>query len=71
MCIRDRYNVSGGYDYLLKIVAPSVAHFQELMERLLQDEVGIEKFTSRIVLRQRAGKRTHPLELIAGAHRVP
>jgi hypothetical protein len=55
----------------LKIVAPSVAHFQELMERLLQDDVGIGKFTSRIVLRQRAGKRTHPLALIAAAGTFP
>jgi DNA-binding Lrp family transcriptional regulator len=65
--ILEWYNVSGGYDYLLKIVAPSVAHFQELMERLLQEDVGIERFTSRIVLRQRAGRRTHPLVLIAAA----
>jgi hypothetical protein len=27
--------------------------------------VGIAKFTSRIVLRQSAGKRTNPLEMIA------
>ena len=58
--------VSGGYDYLLKIVAPSVAHFQALMERLLQDDIGIKKFTSRIVLRQSAGKRAYPLSLITG-----
>ena len=69
--ILDWFNVSGGYDYLLKIVAPSVAHFQELMERLLQDDVGIWNFTSRIVLRQRAGKRTHPLALIAAAGTFP
>jgi len=65
--IVEWYNVSGGYDYLLKIVAPSVAYFQELMERLLQDKIGIEKFTSRIVLRQAAGRRTQPLGLIAEA----
>jgi DNA-binding Lrp family transcriptional regulator len=65
--IVEWYNVSGGYDYLLKIVAPSVAYFQELMERLLQDDVGIEKFSSRIVLRQASGKRTYPLSLIAAA----
>jgi DNA-binding Lrp family transcriptional regulator len=65
--IVEWFNLSGGYDYLLKIVAPSVAHFQQLMERLLQEDVGIEKFTSRIVLRQRAGKRTYPLGLIAAA----
>ena len=63
--IVEWYNVSGGYDYLLKIVAPSVARFQELMERLLQDDVGIERFTSRVVLRQASGKRTQPLSLIA------
>jgi DNA-binding Lrp family transcriptional regulator len=63
--IVEWYNVSGGYDYLLKIVAPGVAHFQELMELLLQEDVGIEKFTSRIVLRQSFGKRFYPLNLIA------
>ena len=65
--IIEWYNVSGGYDYLLKIVAPGIAHFQELMERLLQDDVGIEQFRSRIVLRQQAGRRIHPLGLIAAA----
>jgi hypothetical protein len=38
------------------------------MERLLQVDVGIERFTSRIVLRQSSGKRTHPLGLIAAAN---
>ena len=64
--IVEWYSMSGGYDYLLKIVVPNVAHFQELTERLLEDELGIEKFTSRIVLRQSSGKRSYPLHLIAG-----
>ena len=63
--IVEWYNVSGGYDYLLQIVVPSVGLFQELMERLLQSDIGIEKFTSRIVLRQSSGKRIYPLSLIA------
>lgn len=65
--IVECYNLSGGYDYLLKVVAPSVARFQALMERLLQDDIGIEKFNSRIVLRQPFGKRSCPLGLIAAA----
>ena len=65
--IVECYNLSGGYDYLLKVVAPSVARFQALMERLLQDDIGIEKFNSRIVLRQPFGKRSYPLGLIAAA----
>jgi len=63
--IVECYNVSGGYDYLMKVVAPSVARFQALMERLLQDDIGIEKFNSRIVLRQPLDKRAYPLGLIA------
>jgi len=63
--IVEWYNVSGGYDYLLKIVAPNIAYFQGLMERLLQEEIGIKRFTSRIVLRQSSGRRTYPLNLIA------
>jgi DNA-binding Lrp family transcriptional regulator len=63
--IVECYNVSGGYDYLLKVVAPSVARFQALMERLLLEDIGIEKFNSRIVLRQPFDKRGYPLSLIA------
>jgi DNA-binding Lrp family transcriptional regulator len=62
--IVECYNVSGGYDFLLKIVAPSVAHFQALMERLLEDDIGIEKFSSRIVLRQPLGQREYPLDIL-------
>lgn len=65
--ITECYNVSGGYDYLLKIVAPSVAHFQALMERLLDDDIGIEKFCSRIVLRQPFAPRKLPLGVIETA----
>lgn len=62
--IVECYNVSGGYDYLLKIVVPTVAHFQALMERLLDDEVGIDKFSSRIVLRQPLDQRKYPVSII-------
>jgi DNA-binding Lrp family transcriptional regulator len=63
--IVECYNVSGGYDYLLRVVAPSVARFQDLMERLLKEDIGIERFKSRIVLRQPFGRRPDPLALIA------
>lgn len=46
-------------------MAPNVGYFQELMERLLQEDIGINRFTSRIVLRQSCGKRAYPLNLIA------
>ncbi len=63
--IVECYNVSGGYDYLLKIVAPSIGCFQALMDRLLEDDIGIEKFASRIVLRQPIDQRGYPLSTLA------
>lgn len=62
--IVECYNVSGGYDYLLKIVAPTVACFQALMEKLLDEQIGILKFSSRIVLRQPLVRRNSPLATI-------
>lgn len=65
--IVECYNICGGYDYLLKIVAPGVTHFQALMERLLEDAIGISKYSSRIVLRQQHVQRGVALDvLLAG-----
>ena len=63
--IVECYNVSGGYDYLLKIVAPGINYFQALMEKMLKDDIGIERFASRIVLRQPLDRREYPLSIIA------
>ena len=62
--IVECYNISGGYDYLLKIVVPGIPYFQALMERLLEDDIGIEKFASRIVLRQPLDQREYPLNIL-------
>lgn len=63
--IVECYNVSGGCDYLLKIVAPGVGHFQALTDQILEDDMGIERFASRIVLRQPLNRREYPLNIIA------
>ena len=67
--IVEWHNVSGGYDYLLKIVAPSVSYFQALMEKMLEDDIGIERFASRVVLRQSLERRGYPLGIIAAKKR--
>lgn len=63
--IVECHNVSGGYDYLLKIVTKSVSLFQSLMEELLERDIGIKKFSSRIVLRKPIDKREYPINIIA------
>ena len=43
--------VSGGFDYLLKFVVRGISHYQELMEQLLQKNIGISKYFSYIVIK--------------------
>ena len=43
--------ISGGYDYLLKFVSPSVAGYQATIERILDAQIGIEKYFSYIVIK--------------------
>lgn len=42
----------GGMDYVLKVVCPSLAAFQELMESLLSEELGIQRYMTYIVTRE-------------------
>ena len=53
--------VSGGYDYLLKIVARSVADYQAFIERVLERNIGIEKYFSYIVIKSPIRHRKAPL----------
>ena len=43
--------ISGGYDYLLKFVSPSVAGYQATIERILDAQIGIDKYFSYIVIK--------------------
>ena len=64
--IMDCYNVSGGYDFLLRIVTRSVSHFQQVMDFLLESDLGIEKFSSYIVLRIPFIKHEIPIDRLFG-----
>lgn len=54
--------VSGGYDYLLKFVTGNVAQYQEIVERLLDLGIGIEKYFSYVVIKTIFIKQHYPLE---------
>lgn len=62
--VTECLNVSGGYDYLLRIIVPGLSYYQQLTERMLADDIGITKLSHRIVLRQPIKNREHPLSLI-------
>ncbi|BBI53999.1 hypothetical protein HORIV_64200 [Vreelandella olivaria] len=56
--------ISGGYDYLLRFIARSIAHYQRVMEALIEDEIGIEKYFSYIVIKTPINKEQLPLRTL-------
>jgi len=65
--IRQHENVlechllSGGYDYLLKFIARSVSQYQEIIENLLERNLGIDKYFSYIVIKPVVEKHAYPI----------
>ena len=60
--------VSGGYDYLLKFITQGVNHYQQIIEGMLERNIGIEKYFSYIVIKSPFIKNHYPIEgLFRGA----
>ncbi|MBT0961592.1 Lrp/AsnC family transcriptional regulator [Denitromonas iodatirespirans] len=54
--------VSGGFDYLVKFVTHSVVHYQTVVEDLLEQRIGIDKYFSFIVIKSPIVKGFYPIE---------
>ncbi len=54
--------ISGGYDYLVKFVTVSISAYQELMERLTESDIGIDKYFSFVVMKSPVVKHHLPLK---------
>ena len=53
--------VSGGYDYLIKFVTGSITEYQTIMERLIDMDIGIDKYFSFVVLKSPITRSHMPL----------
>jgi DNA-binding Lrp family transcriptional regulator len=53
--------ISGGYDYLLKFIARGVAHYQAVIEDILERDIGVAKYFSYIVIKSPIEKLHYPL----------
>lgn len=67
--IMECYATGGGFDYLLKIVVVDIDHYQRLIDRLLQAEIGIEKYFTYVVTKRVKHSREYPIEDLIGADR--
>lgn len=72
--IVECYSTGGGIDYLLKVVALDIDHYQRVVDNLLMAEVGIDRYFTYIVTKpvKRAGS-VPLIELLryAGDSRAP
>jgi len=58
--------VSGGYDYLLKFVARGVSQYQSIVENMLDNDFGIEKYFSYVVIKSPFIKQHLPIQNLFG-----
>ncbi|WAP68486.1 Lrp/AsnC family transcriptional regulator [Jiella pelagia] len=58
--------VSGGYDYLLKFITSGIIHYQTTIENLLDQDVGIDKYFSFVVIKTPFIKSHLPLNKLFG-----
>ena len=58
--------ISGGYDYLLKFMTRGIAHYQGVVEKLLESNLGITKYFSYIVIKSPIVKMYYPLVKLFG-----
>jgi Lrp/AsnC family transcriptional regulator, regulator of ectoine-degradation genes len=56
--------VGGGIDYLLRIIARDVAHFQRIIEDLLNRDIGIDRYSTYIVTKQVKESAAMPLGVL-------
>lgn len=59
--LQECHMVSGGYDYLLRFIVRSINHYQEIMETLLDRNIGISKYFSYIVIKSPIVKGSLPI----------
>lgn len=65
--IMECHLVSGGFDYQLTFLTRNVVHYQTVMEDMLEQRIGIDKYFSYIVIKSPIVKKYYPIEKLLGS----
>lgn len=60
--VMECHMMSGGYDFLLKFVTNGIVDYQDIIDRLLESDLGIDKYFSYVVLRTPIMRHHMPLQ---------
>lgn len=66
--IIDCIATGGGMDYVLKVVSPTLAKFQDLMQAMLDAEIGVDRYMTYI--KTRTVKKSRPNLVALAAQRA-
>lgn len=58
------YKISGQYDYVLHFMCPDAADFNRISEELLQQDLGIERMQSQLIIDETKKFTGYPLDLL-------
>ncbi len=58
--------VSGGFDYLLKFIVRNINHYQAVVEAILDDNIGVTKYFSYIVIKSPVVREQAPIRSLFG-----
>ena len=66
-CVSECYALGGGIDYLLKDVTGNVDQYQNLIEKMLSDDIGVERYFTYIVTKVVKSTSSVPIASILGS----
>lgn len=55
--VTEMFLVSGGFDYLIKFEVAEIEHYQQLIEQILESDIGVREYFSFISIRQPIARR--------------
>ena len=65
--ILEVYSIGGGIDYIIKVIAVDIDHYQAIIDGLLQADIGIAKYFTYFVTKRVKRQRGLPVHRLLGA----
>lgn len=57
-------STGGGFDYVMTVISPSLSAFQNTMEQLVEDEIGIDRYITYFVTREVKSKLPNLVKIL-------
>lgn len=68
--ITSCWAIGGGYDYLVQVITRNIETYQTLMDRLLDQRIGIAHYTTYVVTKPIKSNTTPPFNVLLGTDKI-